>query len=100
MEITSALSLILLASLVPLVSGFMATCYHRSFWLWFAIGLLLPFISNLLLLVLPEKKMRSSSTVPVENEELFDHLFTGAVKHHKLILSAYDNSQKYYISKI
>ncbi len=87
MEITAALSLILLVSLVPLVSGFMATCYQRSFWLWFVIGLLLPFISNLLLLLLPEKKTRYGNTAPVENDELFDHLFNGAVNHQKLILS-------------
>jgi len=79
MEITSALSLILLASLVPLVSGFMATCHQRSFWLWFVIGLLLPFISNFLLLLLPEKEIKHATTAPVENDELFDHLFYGAV---------------------
>ena len=87
MEITSALTLILLASLVPLVSGFMATCHQRSFWLWFVIGLLLPFISNLLLLLLPDKEKKHTSTVPVENDELFDHLFNGAVNHQKLVLS-------------
>ena len=87
MEISSALTLILLASLVPLVSGFMATCQQRSFWLWFVIGLLLPFISNLLLLLLPEKEIKRSASVPVENDELFDHLFNGAVNHQKLILS-------------
>jgi len=87
MEITAVLSLILLASLVPLVSGFMATCHQRSFWLWFIIGLLLPFISNLLLLLLPEKTTKNIATTPVENDELFDHLFYGAVNHQKLILS-------------
>ena len=87
MEITSALSLILLASLVPLVSGFMATCYRRNFWLWFFIGLLLPFFSNLLLLLLPEKQTQQGETAPVENDELFDHLFNGAVNHQRLIFS-------------
>jgi hypothetical protein len=87
MEISAALSLILMASLVPLVSGFMATCYRRSFWLWFVIGLLLPFISNLLLLLLPEKQAKHGSTIPVENDELFDHLFNGTVHHQKLIWS-------------
>jgi len=85
MEITSALSLILLVSLVPLVSGFMATCYQRNFWLWFLIGLLLPFFSNLLLLLLPEKQTQQGKTAPVENDELFDHLFNGAVNHQRLV---------------
>jgi hypothetical protein len=87
MEITAALSLILLASLVPLVSGFMATCYQRNFWLWFVIGLLLPFISNFLLLLLPEKRTKHGNATPVENDELFDHLFNGVVNNQKLLLS-------------
>jgi len=81
MEITAVLSLILLASLVPLVSGFLATCYKRNFWLWFAIGMVLPFLSNLLLLLLPDKSTKTVITKPVENEELFDFLFINQKLH-------------------
>jgi hypothetical protein len=85
MDITSALSLILLASVVPLVSGFLATCYKRSFWLWFVIGIFLPFLSNLLLLLLPDKS-ETVATKPVENEELFDFLFINRDLHADRLL--------------
>ena len=86
MDITSALSLILLASVVPLVSGFLATCYKRNFWLWFALGILLPFLSNLLLLLLPDKSNEKVATKPVENDELFDFLFINPELHPDRLL--------------
>ncbi|MEO5643846.1 MAG: hypothetical protein ABIS12_10995 [Bacteroidia bacterium] len=41
---------------VPLTSAFFARSLGRSFWTWFAIGCVLPFISVFILWFLPEIK--------------------------------------------
>jgi hypothetical protein len=41
---------------VPLITAFLARRLGRSFWKWFAIGCVLPFVSVFILLLLPEIK--------------------------------------------
>lgn len=38
--------------LVPLITGYCAYSYGRSFWLWFALGLVLPIVSYFVLFAL------------------------------------------------
>ncbi|QIX61652.1 hypothetical protein HER32_10865 [Hymenobacter sp. BT18] len=49
----AALSLFLL---IPLVTGYCACSYGRSFWLWFVLGCLLPVASLVVLAVLLHRK--------------------------------------------
>jgi hypothetical protein len=46
---------------VPLTSAFLAKKMGRSFWRWFAMGCVLPFISVFILLLLPEAKPASTA---------------------------------------
>ncbi|WP_019948871.1 hypothetical protein [Hymenobacter aerophilus] len=39
-------------SLVPLTTGYCAYSYGRSFWLWFALGMVLPIVSYFVLFAL------------------------------------------------
>lgn len=48
--------------IVPGICGYYAHTHGRSFWLWFAIGCILPIISYVILLLLPDK------THPLEKE--------------------------------
>ena len=40
------------ASLLPFITGYCAYSYGRSFWLWFALGFLLPILSYFILFAL------------------------------------------------
>ncbi|WP_133256929.1 hypothetical protein [Hymenobacter edaphi] len=44
---------------LPLVTGYCAYSYERSFWLWFALGLTLPGLSFVVLLALLWREQRS-----------------------------------------
>jgi len=55
MFIDFALVGLVAALMIPTLSGYYAYTHGRSFWLWFAFGLLLPVISYIILLLLPDK---------------------------------------------
>jgi dipeptide/tripeptide permease len=44
---------------LPLVTGYCAYSYERPFWLWFALGLLLPGLSFVALLLILWREQRS-----------------------------------------
>ncbi|MBG8556362.1 hypothetical protein [Hymenobacter guriensis] len=57
--------------LVPLVTGYCAYSYGRLFWLWFALGLLLPGVSFVLLtLLLYRKEMQPGERLLAEAREI------------------------------
>lgn len=62
MELIAALPFVLLPFFFPVIAGLMAINFGRKFWLWFFIGALLPFIANIILLCLPDKKKIQGST--------------------------------------
>ena len=53
MENIFLLILLLVPFSCPLLSGLMARQFGRSFWGWFLIGCILPFIANIILFFLP-----------------------------------------------
>ncbi|MBT2558298.1 hypothetical protein J7E24_10925 [Hymenobacter sp. ISL-91] len=65
-------------SLVPLITGYCAYSYGRSFWLWFALGLLLPIVSYFVLFALilrqqldhGQRLLNEAKAVLAEAEEL------------------------------
>lgn len=78
MEVLMALPLILVPFFWPVVTGLMAKNFGRKFWVWFWIGVPLPFIAVVVLLFLPDKGKRKVELRAVENDKIFDHLFTDA----------------------
>jgi hypothetical protein len=80
MEIVIALPFLIIPLFFPVVSGLMARGFGRKFWPWFFMGLFLPLIANIILLCLPDRSKPKQLLVggPVENEQLFDHLFAEA----------------------
>lgn len=52
---------------VPLTSAFFARSLGRPFWLWFAIGCVLPLISVFILLFLPEVREENKARDPFES---------------------------------
>ncbi len=72
MELLMITILVLVLMVAPLVTGYLASRTGRNFWTWFGISFLLPVVACLVLLLLPVKK---KDPPPVENEELFNHLF-------------------------
>jgi len=75
MEVVFALPLLITPLLMPFITGLMAKNFGRKFWPWLFMGLILPFIANIILLCLPDKSRNAATLRPVENHELFDHLF-------------------------
>ena len=76
MEFVFAIPLLFTPFMMPLITGLMAKNFGRKFWLWFFLGLLLPFIAAIVLLCLPDKSKRKVVELrPVENDEVFDYLF-------------------------
>lgn len=61
-------------------AGLMASMQERNFWAWCGIGMVLPFVAAVLLVFLPSGKERMRRAIPVENEELFNHLFLNPVR--------------------
>jgi len=61
----------------PLLGGLMAKSFGRSFWIWFFISCLLPYVSCFILVCLPYKKRKEQDQTckVVENDEIFNHLF-------------------------
>ena len=87
MEVIVALPLIIIPFFLPLIAGLMAVNFGRKFWPWFFIGLILPFIANIIILCLPNRKKeepkQKATTTPVSNEEIFDHLLRDKENTHK-----------------
>ena len=69
----------------PLIGGLMAKSFGRSFWVWFFISCLLPFVSCFILVCLPykKKKQQDQTSEVVENDEIFNHLFEEANKRQR-----------------
>jgi MFS family permease len=76
MEFILALPLLFIPLVLPFIAGQMAKSFGRKFWPWFLIGIVLPFIANIILLCLPDKsKKKTNGLKAVENDKIFDHLF-------------------------
>ena len=66
------LPIIILAFLMPLATGLIA----QEYWLWFYISIPLALIASFILVCLPGISAKTREKLsPVENEEIFDHLF-------------------------
>lgn len=72
MELNLLLPLLLAVLLVQATTIFMAKLLGRNVRVWFWISLLLPVISWIIIACLPVQKKQ---LLPVENEDLFNHLF-------------------------
>lgn len=56
---------------VPLLTGFCAISYSRSFWLWFVLAMVLPFLSWFLLIYLihqDEKATKAAASLPSQEQ--------------------------------
>ena len=73
MEVVIALPLLIVPFIIPFITGLMAVTYGRNFWLWFFLGMPLPFIACAILLCLPDKSAKKEEEIREEKE--FDHLF-------------------------
>ena len=68
MEIITIAAVILVVSFFPVKTGWVAKDLGRSFWVWFFLGLFLPFASMIILLCLPIKKIQMANRkLPVSN---------------------------------
>lgn len=72
MEFLFLIPVILIPYVLPVIAGMMAQRFGRRFWFWFWVSSPLPGIVHVVLLCLPDK---SKPQKPVENHELFNHLF-------------------------
>ena len=63
MEFLFALPILFIPLLFPVIGGCMATCYGRKFWFWFWVSLLLPFISLIILLCLPDRSPQQQAAI-------------------------------------
>jgi len=88
MEVIFAIPIILAPFFWPVLTGLMAKSFGRKFWLWFVLGIPLPFIAMVILLFLPDKRQKKQLTepkiIPVANEEIFDQLFNTKPNKNKL----------------
>jgi MFS family permease len=55
MEVVFAIPLLFIPLMMPLIAGLMAQGFGRKFWPWFFIGVILPFLANIILLCLPDR---------------------------------------------
>ena len=93
MKFLLAVPLLIFAFLLPLITGVMAENSTYKFWLWFYTSIPLLFVAGMIVICLPaisRKKARKLN--PVENEEIFDHLFIGKKK------AIYYSADKYTIN--
>ena len=86
MEVIIAIPLLLVPFIMPFITGMMAKTYGRKFWLWFWLGLLLPFIACAILLCLPDKSAKKNE-ISVQFEE-FDKFYFDDEEQQKI---AYGN---------
>ena len=56
---------------LPILTGYMAYSYNRSFWLWFVLAMVLPIISWILLVILiwqdERKLLKQQAVLHTEN---------------------------------
>lgn len=57
MELLITIPIISALMFYPLLTGLIAKTYGRRFWFWFTLGIILPFVSLVLLHCLPGKKI-------------------------------------------
>jgi len=57
---------------IPAISGYFAYSHGRSFWLWFTLGCLLPFVSNIILAILCWKEARKEERRRVDPMSRFE----------------------------
>ena len=69
MEFLFALPILFIPFMFPILGGCMARCFGRKFWLWFWISLLLPFISLIILLSLPDRSKKPDAVRALETDE-------------------------------
>jgi len=82
MEFVFLMALVLISLRISFVTAETAERFCKSYWMWFVIGLLLPFIAVAILYCLPRKTEKKITELrAVENDEIFDHLFIP--KHSK-----------------
>ena len=66
------LPIIILAFLLPMVTGLIA----QKYWLWFFISIPLALVASFILVCRPGISAGTKKTIsPVQNDEIFDHLF-------------------------
>lgn len=70
MEVVFALPLLFIPVLLPVMAGYMAKRFGRSFWLWFWISIPLPLISCFIIACLPDK----SDPEAVDSQDIFTRL--------------------------
>jgi MFS family permease len=74
MEVVFAIPLLFLPLVMPLIAGLMARGFGRKFWPWFVVGIVLPFVANIILLCLPDKSKKQIAglrAIKTETDQLF-----------------------------
>jgi hypothetical protein len=66
MEVLVALPVIVVPFFFPVVTGLMAKTMGRKFWLWFWLGLLLPFVACVILLCLPVRQRAEGNEFTIQ----------------------------------
>ena len=85
MKFLLAVPLLIFAFLLPLITGLMAKSSPYQFWLWFYTSIPLLFVAGVIVICLPAiSRKKARKLRPVENEEIFDHLFIGKNKSYIL----------------
>lgn len=70
MEVVFALPLLFIPILLPVMAGYMAKRFGRSYWLWFWISIPFPLISCFIIACLPDKSIPEA----VESQDIFTRL--------------------------
>lgn len=81
MEIVFLMTLVLMSLRISTVTAGVAESIGKNYWTWFVFGVLLPLIAIGILLSLRRRSKKVTELKPVENDEIFDHLFIA--KHSK-----------------
>ena len=77
------ITIIILAFLMPLATGLI----EQEYWLWFYISIPLALIASFILVCLPGIPAKTKRKLsPVENEEIFDHLFIHKIRRTYITL--------------
>jgi hypothetical protein len=69
MEFLFAIPILFIPVMFPVIAGCMAKCFGRKFWLWFWISVPLPFISLLIMIILPDKSKQPGQSLVYESDE-------------------------------
>jgi hypothetical protein len=94
MKFLFAALLLIFAFLLPLITGLIVKDSPYKFWLWFYISIPLLFVTSVIIICLPGRSRKNVEKLnPVENEEIFDHLFIEKIK------SICYSADKYIINK-